>query len=185
MSVTSGLIIGKEGPLIHIGSTCGANYATLPGLSRTPCGRGKRWPYRFRTDRDKRDFVSGGAAAGVAAAFGAPTGGICFSLEEAASFWSLSLTWRTYLATMLSTSVLWILLALSRGLDSYDQLGPTFGTWDDNKKFELWELPFFGVIAVFGGFMGALFCELNNYLSHWRRKHTQGRPYRRMADALM
>ena len=34
--------------------------------------------------------------------FGAPVGGILFSLEEASTFWSRSLTWQAFLGTMLA-----------------------------------------------------------------------------------
>jgi H+/Cl- antiporter ClcA len=98
-SVCAGLIIGKEGPMVHSGAVLGANISHLPGLARF-FGR-PRWLMRFRNDRDKRDFVSGGTAAGVAAAFGAPVGGVLFALEEAASHWSISLTWMVFFCSMI------------------------------------------------------------------------------------
>ena len=92
-SVAAGLPVGKEGPMVHSGAVVAA------GVSQ---GRSKLWGVDtsfskfsdFRNDREKRDFVACGAAAGVTSAFGAPIGGILFSLEEGASYWSTKLTWR-------------------------------------------------------------------------------------------
>ena len=57
--------------MVHSGAAVAAGLSQ--GKSTTlgfDCGILKQ----FRCDREKRDFVTGGAAAGVAAAFGAPVG---------------------------------------------------------------------------------------------------------------
>ena len=69
LSVASGLSLGKEGPYVHI-ATCVGNI-TCRLFSKYNHNDGKR-----------REVLSASAASGVGVAFGAPIGGVLFSLEE-------------------------------------------------------------------------------------------------------
>lgn len=82
-SVGGGLALGKEGPLVHTGA-CIASVLGQGGS--TKYNANWRWLRRFKNDRDRRDLVTCGCAAGVAAAFRSPVGGVLFALEEVTSW---------------------------------------------------------------------------------------------------
>lgn len=107
-SVAAGLPVGKEGPMVHSGAVVAAGISqgkTRWGGMDTSFSKFSD----FRNDREKRDFVACGAAAGVASAFGAPIGGVLFSLEEGASYWSTKLTWRAFFCAMTTLATLfWV-----------------------------------------------------------------------------
>jgi len=173
-SVSGGLLVGKEGPMIHSGGVIGAGIPQFQCNSM--CKLAINIPI-FRSDRDKRDFVSAGAAAGVAAAFGAPIGGVLFSLEEGCSFWNQVLTWKTLFCTMTSTFTLNFFLSGIRtgAWGSFYQSGLlTFGVFQcppDSPDCHLWtayDLFIFIAIGFGGGIFGFIFNQLNTVLTRWR-----------------
>uniref|UniRef100_A0A3Q3M3B4 Chloride channel protein n=1 Tax=Mastacembelus armatus TaxID=205130 RepID=A0A3Q3M3B4_9TELE len=176
-SVAGGLFVGKEGPMIHSGAIVGAG---LPQFQSITFKRiNFDFPY-FRSDRDKRDFVSAGAAAGVAAAFGAPIGGTLFSLEEGSSFWNQALTWKVLFCSMSATFT----LNFFRSGINFNKWGSfqlpgllNFGEFkcaDGDKNCHLWtavDLAFFVLMGVVGGLLGALFNCMNKSLAKYRFRH--------------
>ncbi|XP_043355966.1 chloride transport protein 6 isoform X3 [Dermochelys coriacea] len=181
-SVAGGLFVGKEGPMIHSGAIVGAGLPQFQSISFRKIQF--NFPY-FRSDRDKRDFVSAGAAAGVAAAFGAPIGGTLFSLEEGSSFWNQGLTWKVLFCSMAATFTL-----------NFFRSGIQFGSWgsfqlpgllnfgefkcsDSDKKCHLWtamDLGFFIMMGIVGGLLGATFNCLNKRLAKYRMRNVHPKP---------
>ncbi|KAK3730317.1 hypothetical protein QZH41_015364, partial [Actinostola sp. cb2023] len=187
-SVAGGLFVGKEGPMIHSGAIIGAGVPQFQSLAFRKINF--NFPY-FRTDRgfqnssykniyfrDKRDFVSSGAAAGVA-------GGVLFSLEEGSSFWNQALTWRTFFCSMSATFTLNFLLSGINGYGwgTFNQPGLiNFGVFKcnktDGKRCDLWniqDLLIFIVMGFVGGLLGAWFNALNKDLTKHRIIHIQSR----------
>lgn len=125
----------------------------------------------FRNDREKRDFVSCGAAAGVSAAFAAPIGGVLFSLEEGASFWNQAMTWRMFFTAMVCTFTLNCFLSFFYGRPGYLSWSglANFGVFEDTS-YNVWEIPFFALIGCLGGVFGALFNALNSRLTKFRQR---------------
>ncbi|KAJ1097590.1 hypothetical protein NDU88_002708 [Pleurodeles waltl] len=174
-SVVGGLAVGKEGPMIHSGAVVAAGISQ--GRSTSLKRDFKIFEY-FRRDTEKRDFVSAGAAAGVSAAFGAPVGGVLFSLEEGASFWNQMLTWRIFFASMISTFTLNFILSIynkkpgdlsNPGLVNFGRFG------SEENAYNIFELPIFIGMGAIGGMLGALFNQLNYWLTMFRIRYLHRR----------
>ncbi|XP_073006449.1 chloride channel protein CLC-d isoform X2 [Typha latifolia] len=170
-SVGGGLALGKEGPLVHTGA-CIASLLGQGGSAKYHVN--SRWLRIFESDRDRRDLVTCGCAAGVAAAFRAPVGGVLFALEEVTSWWRSQLMWRVFFTSA-------IVAVVVRSAMSWCKSGKCghFGSggfiiWDisgGQEDYSFQELLPMAIIGVIGGLLGALFNQLTLYITHWRRTY--------------
>mmetsp|Transcript_99887 Transcript_99887/g.287001 ORF Transcript_99887/g.287001 Transcript_99887/m.287001 type:complete len:1585 (+) Transcript_99887:104-4858(+) len=162
MSVSSGMSLGKEGPLVHV-ACCWANVCS-------------RWSARYvENEAKRRELISTAAAAGVSVAFGTPLGGVLFSYEEVSTMFPQKTMVRAFFAAVVAALTLrW-----------WDPTGTGKLTMFETHFAgmpSLAEYPLFFVLGVVGGMLGALFVHNNIAVSAGRR---DGTPFRRRIHIIL
>lgn len=144
LMVLGGAAIGREGPTIQIaGSVFRTVNKWLP----------KSWPQLSR-----KSFILTGAAAGLAAAFNTPLGGIVFAIEE------LAKVHLSYFRTALFTAV------IIAGLTAQGLLGPyLYLGYPDVSKLPAYIYAGVIIVAIISGLMGALMGKLILRIMRWKQ----------------
>ena len=143
LSVAAGLSLGKEGPYVHI-ATCVGNIA---------CRMFAKYNYN---DGKRREILSASAASGVAVAFGAPIGGILFSLEEVSYYFPSKTLFRTFFCCIAAALTLKFLNPYGTGKIVLFEV-----RYDTDWRF--FELIAFIFLGCLGGAAGALFIKASRF----------------------
>ncbi|XP_053554964.1 H(+)/Cl(-) exchange transporter 5 isoform X2 [Bombina bombina] len=150
LAVSSGLSLGKEGPLIHVACCCGNILCHLFTKYR-------------KNEAKRREVLSAAAAAGVSVAFGAPIGGVLFSLEEVSYYFPLKTLWRSFFAALVAAFTL-------RSINPFGNSRLVLFYVEFHSPWHLLELIPFILLGIFGGLWGAFFIRGN--IAWCRRRKT-------------
>ncbi|KAI8869354.1 hypothetical protein GQ42DRAFT_179345 [Ramicandelaber brevisporus] len=151
LAVSSGLSIGKEGPAVHV-ACCVGNVISRMFSS-------------FRHSRaNQREILSAAGAAGVAVAFGAPIGGVLFSLEDLSTHFPLDTVFSAFLCALASTVTL-------QAFNPYRTGKLVMFQVEYDRNWHFFELFFFIIIGIFGGLYGAAVIKFNTRVAAFRKKH--------------
>ncbi len=135
----SSLNIGSEGPFVCIGASVTTMLLDLP-LSGLKVLR--------QNVMLRRDLLGAAAAAGVAATFGAPIGGVLFSIEVTSTYFMVSAYWKGFFCAVCGAIVFKQLGVFSHGRDNAVSL---FTTSFEPLPYNIFEfLPFMMLSALCG-----------------------------------
>uniref|UniRef100_A0A3Q1CTZ1 Chloride channel protein n=1 Tax=Amphiprion ocellaris TaxID=80972 RepID=A0A3Q1CTZ1_AMPOC len=141
LAVSSGLSLGKEGPLVHVACCCANILCHLFTKYR-------------KNEAKRREVLSAAAAVGVSVAFGAPIGGVLFSLEEVSYYFPLKTLWRSFFAALVAAFTL-------RSINPFGNSRLVLFYVEFHAPWHLVELAPFILLGIFGGLWGALFIKAN------------------------
>uniref|UniRef100_A0A8C5GAY0 Chloride channel protein n=1 Tax=Gouania willdenowi TaxID=441366 RepID=A0A8C5GAY0_GOUWI len=141
LAVSSGLSLGKEGPLVHVACCCANILCHL-------------FPKYRKNEAKRREVLSAAAAVGVSVAFGAPIGGVLFSLEEVSYYFPLKTLWRSFFAALVAAFTL-------RSINPFGNSRLVLFYVEFHAPWHLVELAPFILLGIFGGLWGALFIKAN------------------------
>ncbi|KAL9258434.1 putative chloride channel-like protein [Drosera capensis] len=142
----------------------GASIASLLGQGGSKkYGLTWKWLRYFKNDRDRRDLVTCGAAAGIAAACRSPVGGLLFSLEGMTSWSRSALLWRAFFSTTIVAIMLraFVVFCYSGKCGLFGTGGLImYNVTSQNVVYHFSDIPIVLILGVVGGVLGSL----HNYL---------------------
>ncbi|KAF2086452.1 putative voltage-gated chloride channel [Saccharata proteae CBS 121410] len=150
LSVASGLSVGKEGPYVHI-ATCIGNIS---------CRLFSKYNHN---DGKRREVLSAAAASGVAVAFGAPIGGVLFSLEEVSYYFPPKTLFRTFFCCIAAALTLKFLNPYGTGKIVLFEVRYL-------TDWQSFEMIAFIILGVLGGLLGALFIKASKFWAQTFRR---------------
>ncbi|XP_018904088.2 chloride channel protein 2 isoform X2 [Bemisia tabaci] len=139
----SGLPLGKEGPFVHIASIV----ATL--LSKLVSS----FQGIYENESRNTEMLAAACAVGVASCFGAPIGGVLFSIEVTTVYFAIRNYWRGFFTAVCGATVFRLLAVWFHKEETVKAFFPTHYTMD--FPFDPQELTVFALIGVFCGLGGA------------------------------
>lgn len=154
LAVSAGLSLGKEGPFVHVASCCGNIFSYL-------------FPKYGTNEAKKREILSAASAAGVSVAFGAPIGGVLFSLEEVSYYFPLKTLWRSFFCALAAAFVL-------RSINPFGNDHLVMFYVEYNEPWYIQELIPFVLIGVLGGLYGSFFIKANIAWCRYRKNSKLG-----------
>jgi chloride channel 3/4/5 len=113
----------------------------------------------------KREVLSAAAAAGISVAFGAPVGGVLFSLEQLSYYFPDKTMWSSFVCAMVAAVTLQAFNPFRTGKLVLYQVTYHSG-WHD------FEIVPFALLGIIGGLYGGLFIKLNMAIASWRKDRT-------------
>eukprot|EP00911_Craspedida_sp_UC1_P002998 UC1_evm1s2189 len=145
----SGLPIGKEGPSVHIASSVANLLTRYVGLFK-----------HFAETKSRRmEMLAAACAVGVASNFGAPIGGVLFSIEVTATgYFAVRNYWRGFFAAVAGAFIFRLLAAVVEG----QNITTLFVTSFDDYPYTVFELLAFVALGLVCGILGALFVYVHS-----------------------
>lgn len=162
--LSSGIIAGRQGPFVHVAS-CVVNW-----LSYLRCFRS------FATNQTLRmQILAAACAVGVSVAYGAPIGGVLYSIEVTATYYPIRYYWAAFISSIISGFAFRAFWNLFMGQTYLLPIVPTnFALGNLYMAWYEWAIMI--TMAACGSVLGVAFVKTNAWGVTFRRQYAKDFP---------
>jgi chloride channel 2 len=162
LALGSGLVIGKEGPFVHIASCIASLLTKVPMFSRI-----RRYEVLYL------QILAAGVSVGVSSTFGAPIGGVLFAIEVTRVYFLVSNYWMGFFCAACGAFFYHIGKASAMFEKQMSQSGLIATDFGVAANYRNYELLLFCLLGATAGLIAAVWVQLHARFIRYRKRLSQ------------